>query len=72
MSIDYEQRLKIIEIEFMNNEIYHYLNTNNKEWNKFIDFSNKGEGLGAYINQKFKKKYNYYKLIVISGKPSRF
>ena len=68
VSIDYDERLKMIEIEFVNKEVYHYLNTNHKEWNKFIEFSNKGEGLGAYINQVFKKKHDYYKLIDISDK----
>ena len=68
LSIDYDERSKIVEIEFVNHEVYHYLKTNKKEWNKFIEFSKETEGLGAYINQVFKKKHDYYKLIVISGR----
>lgn len=44
LSIDYDGRLKIIEIEFQNNKVYHYLDTNAKDWKKFIEFANKGEG----------------------------
>jgi ADP-heptose:LPS heptosyltransferase len=68
LNIDYYEKLRIAEIEFVGNEVYHYLSTNNKEWNKLIEISNKGKGLGAYINQVFKKKHDYYKLIVISDK----
>ena len=32
-----------------------------------IDFANKGKGLGGYINHDFKKKHDYYKLIVLPG-----
>ncbi len=65
LSIDYDQKLKIIEVEYINKEVYHYLKTNNKEWKQFIELANKSEGLGAYINQYFKKKYDYYKLIEV-------
>jgi hypothetical protein len=68
LSMDYNQSISIIELEFVNNEVYHYLHAGNKEWNKLIEFSNKGEGLGTYINQEFKKKFDYYKLIVISDR----
>ncbi len=67
-SIDYYTKLKIVEIEYKTGKIYHYLNINKKIGNKFIAFANKGEGLGTYINQDFKKmieenNYDYYELI---------
>ena len=70
ISIDYYSKLKIIEIEYKNGKIYHYLNMNKKVWNKFLEFANKGKGLGAYINQDFKymideNNYGYYELIVV-------
>lgn len=65
LSIDYYPKSKIIEIEYPNNEVYHYLKTNYKEWNKLIELANKGKGLGTYINQEFKKNHDFYKLIVI-------
>jgi hypothetical protein len=65
LSIDYYPKLKFAEIEYPNNDVYHYLKTNHKEWKKLIELANKGEGLGAYINQEFKKNHDYYKLIVI-------
>lgn len=65
LSIDYDKRLKIVEIEYLNSDVYHYLNSNNKEWGKMIDFANKSKGLGGYVNHDFKKKHDYYKLIVL-------
>jgi hypothetical protein len=72
-SIDYSPATKIIEVKFKDGEIYHYLNTKKTEWNKMIEFADKGKGLGAYINQVFKEPYktgerNYYKLNVIEEK----
>lgn len=72
-SIDYNPKARIIEIEFKEGEVYHYLNTRKTEWNTIIAFAGKGEGLGAYINQVFKEPYNrgerkYYKLNVIEEK----
>jgi hypothetical protein len=66
LSIDYDQRLKIIEIEYLNEDVYHYLNSNNKEWTKMIEFANKEKGLGGYINHDFKDKHDYYKLMVLN------
>ena len=67
ISIDYYPKLKIIEIEYKTGKIYHYLNINKSVWNKFLEFANKGKGLGTYINQDFKDmidkdNYDYYEL----------
>ena len=74
LSIDYDNRLGIIEIEYVTKEIYHYLKATEGDWKKFIFYANKLEGLGGYISE-FKKKYehdmyDYYKLIVISSPES--
>ena len=68
ISVDYHSKLKIIEIEYKTNKIYHYLQMNKKVWNKFLEFANKGKGLGIYINRDFKimideNNYDYYELI---------
>ena len=72
ISIDYHPKLKILEIQYKAGKIYHYLNIDKTIWNKFLEFANKGAGLGTYINQDFKNmidKYNldYYELIVVSS-----
>ena len=66
-SIDYNPKLKIIEIEYQTGRIYHYLNMNEKVWSKFLELANKGNGLGIYINRDFKtmideNNYDYYEL----------
>jgi hypothetical protein len=72
-SIDYSAKVKIIEVEFKGANIYHYLNVKRTEWDKMIEFADKGEGLGVYINQVFKQPYDkgerkYYKLHIIREK----
>jgi hypothetical protein len=67
-SIDYDSKLKIIEIEYKTRKIYHYLDMNKEVWNKFLEVADKGKGLGVYINQDFKNMiteydYDYYELI---------
>ena len=67
-SIDYDEKKKIIEIEYKTGKIYHYLNMSKTIWKKILSFADKGKGLGTYINQEFKKminedNYDYYELI---------
>jgi hypothetical protein len=69
ISIDYHPKLKILEIEYKPGKVYQYLHIDKKIWDTFLDFANIGEGLGAYINQDFKKMIDennigYYELIV--------
>ncbi len=45
---------------------------NKNIWNKFLEFADKGKGLGTYINQEFKQmiddnNYDYYELIVTAN-----
>jgi hypothetical protein len=66
-SIDYDPRLKIIEIEYKPGNIYHYLNMDKNTWDKFLEFADRGEGLGNYINHNFKRqvddeRHDYYEL----------
>ena len=73
-AIDYNARAKIIEIEFREGEVYHYLNAKKTEWGTLLQFAAKKEGLGVYVNTVFKKPYEngerkYYKLNVIEESP---
>jgi hypothetical protein len=69
VSIDYNEKLRIIEIEFTNRKIFHYLSVKKSEWKEMISIINNKESLGTHINRVFKKPYNkgerdYYELIV--------
>jgi hypothetical protein len=73
-TIDYSPEAKIIEIEFKNEDVYHYLDAKKTEWNKMLEFADKKKGLGGYVNQVFKVPYKkgkreYYKLNIIEEKP---
>ena len=72
-NINYDEKKKIIEIEYKNGRIYHYLDMDKNDWKKLLKYADKGEGFGAYINQKFKPifensdDYKFYELIGISS-----
>ena len=72
-SADFDEKNKIIELEWrdeLQNRIYHYLKATKAEWKKIIELGKmQGHGLGAYLNQVFKRPYDtpkrdYYELIV--------
>lgn len=63
-SLDYSKRLKILEVEFINGGVYHYLNVSNDTWKQLQETIEDGESLGAYINASIKANHDYYKLDV--------
>ena len=70
LSIDYDERQKIVEIEDAKGYLYHFENASKTEWNAFILCLNKEEDLAICIKE-FKNKYEspyyyYYRLIIPS------
>ena len=65
VSIDYDEKSKIGELEWKWDEIYHYLNVTKKEWAEITKYADRKEGLTTYVNEKFKKKHDYYRLIIL-------
>lgn len=71
-SIDYDAKARIIEIEYTTGEIYHYHNARKTEWIKMLALAVEEKGLGAYVNQVFKRHYTnggrkYYRLNLPGG-----
>ena len=65
LSIDFDEKLKIVEIEWKGDGIYHYLKATKNEWSEITKYANKGKGLTGYVNSKFKDHHDYYQLIVL-------
>ena|SRR5215213_7665480 len=65
-SLDYSKRLKILEVEFINGGVYHYLNVSQDTWKELQGTIESGESLGAYVNSTVKANHDYYKLDVPS------
>ena len=68
VSIDYDERQKMLEIEYTNGSICQFENASTTEWNAFILCLIKGKGLDICMKE-FKNKYEspyyyYYRLIV--------
>lgn len=63
-SIDYSKRLKILEVEFINGGVYHYLKVNGDTWKALQETIAQGESLGGYVNGPVKTNHDYYKLAV--------
>lgn len=63
-SLDYSGKLKILEVEFINGGVYHYLNVSRDTWKEVAHTIESGESLGAYVNSTIKAEHDYYKLDV--------
>jgi hypothetical protein len=68
LSIDYDERHNIIEIEDAKGDIWQFENASKSEWNTFILCLNKGKGFSICM-EDFKNKYEspyyyYYRLII--------
>lgn len=66
-SLDYSKSLKILEVEFINGGVYHYLNVSKDTWKELQETIEDGESLGGYINSTIKANHDYYKLDVPSA-----
>lgn len=57
-SIGYDQSLFILEIEFLNGEIYQYINVPDNIFQGIMSASSHG----TYLNQYIKDRYNFNKI----------
>jgi hypothetical protein len=56
-SIGYEAALQILEVEFLNGSIYHYLNVPQPEYDALMAAASHG----GYLNANIKPRYPYQK-----------
>lgn len=61
-SIDYSRRMKILEVEFISREVYHYLSVQPGTWREIERIIESGDSLGTYLNKVVKQEHEYYKL----------
>lgn len=53
-SIDFDAGKGVIEIEFINGEVYHYYKAPRQLWDEILELIAAGDSLGTYLNQRFK------------------
>lgn len=65
-SIDYSVSSETLELEFINNQVYHYYKVPKQVWEKTIDVVKTGKSLGTFVNEEIKNlDLDYRKIITI-------
>ena len=54
ISIDFDAGKRVIEIEFINGDVYHYYKVPQQLWTGILEVIAAGDSLGTYLNQHFK------------------
>lgn len=58
-SFGYEERSRILEIEFKNGSVYRYREVPRQIWEELKRIDSSGASLGAYINANIRDKYDF-------------
>ncbi|HEX6192282.1 MAG TPA: KTSC domain-containing protein [Chitinophagaceae bacterium] len=53
-SIDYSVSTETLELEFINNQVYHYYNVPKQVWEKTMDVVKMGKSLGTFVNEEIR------------------
>ena len=65
-SIDYSMSSETLELEFINNQVYHYYNVPKQVWEKTMDVVKTGKSLGTFVNEQIKNlDVDYRKIITV-------
>ncbi|HYF32045.1 MAG TPA: KTSC domain-containing protein [Chitinophagaceae bacterium] len=63
-SIDYSTSSEILELEFINNQVYHYYKVPRQVWEKTISLVKSGKSLGTFVNEEMRKLDVDYRKII--------
>jgi hypothetical protein len=57
--VNYDEKEKILEVEFTGGRVYHYLNVNPKLWQEYKDTLQAGGSSGKFVNTRIKPFHTY-------------
>ena len=66
-SIDYSVSSETLELEFINNQVYHYYKVPMQVWEKTVNMVKTGKSLGAFVNDEIKNLDVDYRKIITRG-----
>ena len=66
-SIDYSTSTEILELEFINNQVYHYYKVPRNVWEKTMDVVKTGKSLGTFVNEEIRNLDLDYRKIITRG-----
>ena len=66
-SIDYSVSSETLELEFINNQVYHYYKVPRQVWEKTVNMVKTGKSLGAFVNDEIKNLDVDYRKIITRG-----
>ena len=62
--LDYSVSSETLEVEFINNQVYHYYNVPKQVWDKTIDVVKTGKSLGEFVNDEIRTLDVDYRKII--------
>jgi hypothetical protein len=60
--VNYDQRRHILEVEFIEGDVYQYLKVPFEVWEKLKDEIKNGGSSGTFINKEVKPNYKFIKI----------
>lgn len=66
-SIDYSTSSETLELEFINNQVYHYYKVPKTVWEKTMDVVKMGKSLGTFVNEEIRSMDLDYRKIITRG-----
>ena len=60
--INYDDNRQILEVEFIDGDVYHYLHVPASIWNTYRSLIKAGESSGKFVNKEIKLQYKYIKI----------
>jgi hypothetical protein len=60
--VNYDAGSRILEVQFIEGDLYHYLDVPPRVWKGLVAEIKNGGSSGAYVNKTIKPKYKYEKI----------
>ena len=57
--VNYDEKEKILEVEFTGGRVYHYLHVSPRLWQEYKDTLQRGDSSGKFVNTRIKPFYKY-------------
>jgi hypothetical protein len=60
--VNYDAGRHILEVQFIEGDLYHYLDVPPRVWTKLVQEIKSGGSSGTFVNKEIKPKYRYEKI----------
>jgi hypothetical protein len=60
--VNYDRKKQVLEVQFIEGDIYHYHHVPEKVWEDFLSVINSGGSSGTFVNKVIKPFYKFEKV----------